>query len=67
MFCFLFLAPLEEEGGVESDIPAPQTTQSILQPIKDAAKFCRTWQMGLLYGPIIFSGKIHITLLIFHL
>ena len=30
--------------------------ESVFQPMKDAVKFCGTWQMGLLYGPIIFTG-----------
>jgi len=31
-------------------------TEGVLQPIRDASRFCVTWQMGLLYLPIIFTG-----------
>ncbi|KAL5260967.1 hypothetical protein ACHWQZ_G006865 [Mnemiopsis leidyi] len=54
MFTFLLLAPSGTQSGEEAgNVPE---TQSIVQPIIDAAKFCKTWQMGYLYGPIVFTG-----------
>ena len=36
----------ESKGGLKS----------VLQPIADAARYCRTKQMCLLYAPVIFTG-----------
>lgn len=57
-FTFLLLKPNNSVSTGENDEAglAPVQAESILQPIKDAVKFGRTWQMGLLYGAIIFTG-----------
>ncbi|XP_063678783.1 UNC93-like protein MFSD11 [Bolinopsis microptera] len=59
MCCFLLLAPSgtpQVEDKEESSYGVVTEPQSVLQPIINAAKFCKTWQMGFLYAPIIFAG-----------
>lgn len=58
MCCFLLLAPSETQSvdQEEAEDEMVVESQSILRPIIDAVKFCKTWQMGFLYGPIIFTG-----------
>ena len=41
-----------------SSYEAVTELQSVLQPIIKAAKFCKTWQMGFLYAPMIFAGNL---------
>ena len=42
----------EEDAGNET----VREPQSVLQPIIDAVKYCKTWQMAFLYAPTIFTG-----------
>ena len=48
---------VDEEDCKSEGLEEPEERQSVLQPIVDAARYCKTKQMCLLYAPIIFTGR----------
>ena len=52
----LVTSSFDQAAEEEGDASISLEPESVLQPIMDAVKFGTTWQMGLLYGAIIFTG-----------